>query len=140
MLLKQDGSVWAAGRNEAGQLGDGSETSRNTFVQVMSSGARAVSAGYEHSMVLKQNTVWAVGNNPHGMLGDGSKIARKNYAQVFSSGAQLMATGKGHSMVLKTDGSLWVAGENDDGQLGDGSNTDTLIFVPVTQIGNGTCT
>ena len=39
IVLKQDGSVWAAGRNDNGQLGDGSNADRNKFVQVMSGGA-----------------------------------------------------------------------------------------------------
>ena len=47
MVLKQDGTVWATGRNHfawlmggetAGQLGDGTTTSKQTFVKVVSSG------------------------------------------------------------------------------------------------------
>ena len=38
MLLKQDGSVWATGYNANGELGDGTLSNRNTFVQVVSSG------------------------------------------------------------------------------------------------------
>ena len=38
MVLKQDGSVWATGSNEYGQLGDGTTTIRLTFVKVVSSG------------------------------------------------------------------------------------------------------
>ena len=34
MLLKQDGTVWTAGANNHGQLGDGTNTARKNFVQV----------------------------------------------------------------------------------------------------------
>ena len=35
MVLKTDGTVWTTGWNEFGLLGDGSQTARNTFVQVI---------------------------------------------------------------------------------------------------------
>ena len=38
MILKRDGSVWAAGNNHYGQLGDGTTTDRSSFVEVVSSG------------------------------------------------------------------------------------------------------
>ena len=48
MVLKQDGSVWTAGHNLDGQLGDGSRIDRNSFVNVLASGALAVAAGHDH--------------------------------------------------------------------------------------------
>ena len=38
MILKQDGSVWAAGRNHKGQFGDGTTIDRTSFVEVVPSG------------------------------------------------------------------------------------------------------
>ena len=38
MVLKQDGSLWAAGDNGYGQLGDGTTTDRHGFVEVVPSG------------------------------------------------------------------------------------------------------
>ena len=35
MVLKQDGSVWSAGMNTYGQLGDGSRTAKSTFVRAL---------------------------------------------------------------------------------------------------------
>ena len=34
MVLKTDGTVWAAGRNDYGELGDGTYDARPTFVKV----------------------------------------------------------------------------------------------------------
>ena len=34
MVLKGDGTVWAAGGNEDGQLGDGTARRKNSFVEV----------------------------------------------------------------------------------------------------------
>ena len=38
MVLKTDGSVWATGENDQGQLGDGTTIRRYSFVEVVPSG------------------------------------------------------------------------------------------------------
>ena len=86
-MRKQDGSVWIAGWNGGNENMDRPwKTDRNVFVQVMSSGAQAISAGEEHSMILKRDgSVWAKGSNHCGQLGDGSNIwdgSRNNFKQV----------------------------------------------------------
>ena len=45
MLIKPDGTVWAAGRNLFGQLGDGTDIPKSSFTQVLKGGARDVVAG-----------------------------------------------------------------------------------------------
>ena len=45
MVLKKDGSVWTTGRNEYGQLGDGTTNDKNSFVKVVSSGPCGIHAG-----------------------------------------------------------------------------------------------
>ena len=132
IVLTQDGSVWAAGRNYHGQLGDGSRTDRNHFVKVMSNGAADVTAGGYHSMVVKKDgSIWATGHNGHGQLGDGSTTDHIDYVKVVLSGAKAVAAGSRHSMMLKQDGSVWATGNNQRGQLGDGWTTDSYIFVQV---------
>ena len=135
VVLKEDGSVWATGRNYNGQLGDGSKTDRSIFVQVISDGAADVAAGSSHSMVLKEEgNVWATGCNEFGQLGDGSTTDITDYAMV-SSGAKAIAAGRRHSMVLKKDGSLWATGYNECGQLGDPALTNSKVFVEVISDG-----
>jgi alpha-tubulin suppressor-like RCC1 family protein len=53
LALKKDGTVWAWGRNNWGQLGDGTTTQRNTPVQVRGlSDVKAIGAGHYHSLAL----------------------------------------------------------------------------------------
>jgi alpha-tubulin suppressor-like RCC1 family protein len=82
MILKTDGSLWATGDNDSGQLGDGTTTNRSTPVQVMS-GVVAVFAGGIHSLILKADgSLWATGNNYYGQLGDGTTTKRITPVQI----------------------------------------------------------
>jgi alpha-tubulin suppressor-like RCC1 family protein len=134
MILKADGSLWASGRNDRGQLGIGTTTSRTTAALVMT-GVASVSAGYAHTMILKTDgTLWATGQNNNGggggKLGDGTLVDRSVPVQIMSGVAAVSAGGQ-HTMILKTDGTLWATGNNSDGQLGDGTTTSRATPVQV---------
>ena len=135
MVLKKglaDGSVWCTGRNTNGQLGDGSNVDRHSFVQVILSYAKAIAAGTRHSLVMmRDGSVRATGYNLYGQLGDGSMNQKSRFIQVISRGAKAIAAGSDHSMVLKQDGSVWTTGLNWSGQLGDGSSSPKRNFVQV---------
>ena len=139
LMLKQDGSLWAAGFDLFGQLGIGSQKdTRSTFVQVISGGVEAVAAGGGHSILVKQDgSAWATGRNKYGQLGDGSYTDRSSYVQVAlaSSGVKTVAASSSHSLMLQQDGSVWSTGYNLYGQLGDGSTTSRTIFVQVMSSG-----
>ena len=76
--LKSDGTVWAWGSNDYGQLGDGTNTNIGVPIQVngLSSVSKVV-CGYWHSVALKSDgSVWAWGGNGYGQLGDGTTTNR----------------------------------------------------------------
>jgi Tol biopolymer transport system component len=118
LFLRKDGSAWATGRNDQGQLGDGTTTNRTKPVQVMTDVA-AISAGGNHSLFLKKDgTVWASGQNDDGRLGDGTKTNQRKPVPVLTKVTAISA-GDVHSLFLKNDGSAWGTGDNRFGQLGD---------------------
>ena len=130
MILKTDGTLWATGDNEYGQLGDGTTTNRSTPVQVMRD-VQAVAAGGCHTMILKTDgTLWATGDNEYRQLGDGTTTNRSTPVQVMRD-VQAVAAGVWHNMILKTDGTLWATGYNLNGQLGDGTWTNRSTPVQV---------
>jgi alpha-tubulin suppressor-like RCC1 family protein len=131
--LKQDGTVWAWGRNDYGQLGDGTTARRTSPVQVPGlTGVVALSAR-DHTVALRQDgTVWAWGYNGQGQLGDGTTTHRTSPAQVPGlSGVTALAAGAVHALALRQDGTVWAWGNNRYGQLGDGTFTDRTSPVQV---------
>jgi alpha-tubulin suppressor-like RCC1 family protein len=88
VTLRQDGTVWAWGRNTDGQLGDGTTTNRSTPVQVQGlTGVTALAPGSNHTVAMRQDgTVWAWGLNTDGQLGDRTTINRTTPVQVQGPG------------------------------------------------------
>ena len=107
LLLKTDGSVWATGRNEYGQLGDGSNTDRSSFVQIFSGGVKAVATGFSHSMVVLEadDTVWSVGYNYNGQLGDGTNIDRSAFTFVTRTKGDCFT----ETNSCSTEGASWMS-------------------------------
>ena len=83
IMLKEDGSVWATGYNNYGQLGDGSTTNSHFFVLVISDEVKAVAAGAFHSMLLKDDgSIWATGSNKDGQFGDGTTTPKNTFIRL----------------------------------------------------------
>ena len=115
VALKQDGTVWAWGGNDYGQLGDGTQTDSLTPVQVSGlSSVTAIAAGAYHTVALKQDgTVWAWGDNTYGELGDGTQTNSSTPVQVSGlSNVTAIAAGWSYTVVLKQDGTVWAWGLN----------------------------
>jgi hypothetical protein len=129
--IKQDGSLWCWGRNDYGQLGDGTNTDKTTPVQITSE-VSSVALGGDHTCAVKTDgSLWCWGNNDFGQLGDGTNTSRTTPVQI-TSGVSSVALGLHHTCAVKTDGSLWCWGVNWYGQLGDGTNTDKTTPVQIT--------
>lgn len=130
LALAPDGSVWAWGGNDQGQLGSATVGGSETPLRVAGLGrALAVAAGSAHSLALGEDgTVWAWGANREGQLGDGSLRDTAHPVQVGGgagplAGVVAIAAGGRHSLALREDGTVWAWGANEGGQLGEGERS-----------------
>ena len=107
-MLKRDGIVWATGRNNLGQLGDGTTSSKFGFVQVQvitsdsQIMAQAVDTVDYHSLVVIQNgSLWVTGYNSNGQLGTqlpAGTSYTSDFIQVIPRNAVSVAAGAGFSI------------------------------------------
>ncbi len=118
LAIDLSGNVASWGKNDYGQLGTGSFTSKNRPSWIAGlSGALQVAAGNYHSVALRNNgTVWTWGYNRSGELGRGDEDDDKP-GQVSLSGITSIAAGDGHTLALGSDGSVWAWGTNRYGQV-----------------------
>jgi alpha-tubulin suppressor-like RCC1 family protein len=74
LALRSDGMAWAWGRNNYGQLGDGTYSTRRLAVKVAGlSGVKQVAGGRQSSIaVTLTGDVYTWGENVYGQLGDGT--------------------------------------------------------------------
>lgn len=136
--IKTNGTLWAWGFNQNGELGLGDFTARSIPVQVGTATNWAnISAGFEASAALTTTgTIWTSGRNYAGQLGDGTNIDKNTLVQVgIATDWQMVSNSGLHMMAIKSDGTLWAWGQNSLGQLGDGTFTNSNIPL---QIGTDT--
>ena len=128
LVLKQDGRVYSFGSNNKGQLGLGTNTDSFSpqYVSALGDDNVQVSAGDEHSLVLKKSgQVFGFGKNETQQLGDGTKTNQStpNYASILKDDNAQISAGNLFSLALKKNGSVLAFGYNWFHQLG------TLGFV-----------
>ena len=130
-----DGRAQCTGRNQFGQLGDGSWADFSVLVPVSGvTTATQVAAGDEFACALLSNGTakcWGLGES--GQRGDGSfgTFALTPVAVKNLTGAVAIAAGYGHTCALLSTGSMKCWGENRDGQLGNGTTANPGTSQPV---------
>lgn len=122
--LVNNGTVWHWGDNSSGQLGDGTNSLRQTAQLTPTiESVTQISAGYHHTIALKTDTsIYNWGLNSKGQLGDNNTTSNRNQPfQAFIRPPALMTAVDGgyqHTAALRDDGTIWTWGFNPMGALG----------------------
>jgi len=136
-LVRHDGAVLCWGRNDDGQLGDGTRTPRSLAVRVAGLDAIAVAAGDRHTCaVQRDHSVVCWGADDTGQLGDAGAAAadpstapgsdRLQPAPVPGvSSAVGVAAGQDFSCAVLADGTARCWGSGARGQMGSGATATT---------------
>lgn len=135
--IKGDGTLWGWGRNDIGQLGDGSYVDRYTPVQEYSQSTnwcRVYNTGVSGVGIKSDGTLWSWGFGINGILGDGATSTKNSPVQEYSGSTNWISAGATNDSVsaIKSDGTLWSWGQNTYGQLGDG--TTVAKCTPVQEV------
>ncbi|MCZ7683004.1 MAG: hypothetical protein M5U28_31030 [Sandaracinaceae bacterium] len=138
MGLRSDGTIWAWGRNLAGQLGTGDTGDLLVPTQIGADAAwSAIGMGYTFAAALRDDgTLWAWGSNGSHQLGDGTTDASYTPRQVgAATDWASLVVGAGHTLAQKRDGTLWAWGDNSTGQLGTGDRESPAVPTQVSAVG-----
>lgn len=160
--LREDGTVWTWGRNNYGQLGNGTYTDSLTPVQVKGPNGvgfleniQTIVSGYNHTMALSHDgTIWVWGLNHIGQLGDGTQSGYLGYGPQSGKSTPVQVKGPNGigvlnnvtaianlphdaSIALREDGTVWTWGWNGEGRLGVGSNINNTTVPTQVVAPNG---
>jgi alpha-tubulin suppressor-like RCC1 family protein len=136
--MNHDGSVRCWGRNDFGQLGDGTTTDRKTPVAVVGLRGEAsllASGGYHNCIVSGRGAAQCWGLGLSGQLGNGDDSQQASPpvdVQGMDTQVTSIALGLYHSCATTGAGTLSCWGENGNGDLGMDPSTEKSP-VPVLQ-------
>jgi alpha-tubulin suppressor-like RCC1 family protein len=150
LAVKSDGTIWAWGMNQFGQMGNGTVNSfsgpqvtvpglvGNSQLGGPINSPQQVTCGYQFGAALTTNgAVWTWGSGTHGELGNGTTGSSYYPAQVPGlTNITAISAGWFHILALKSDGTVWAWGNNTSGELGDGTVNNRSNAVQVLNVSN----
>ena len=126
LALRRDGTLWAWGSNNAGQLGTGTPNESRVPVQVGNANHWAlIYAGDSTSAAIDASgRLWMWGAGLPTTEVNGPAVSSSVPVQVGTDHSWLsVGFGEGFAMAVRADGTLWSWGRNWFGALGDGTLT-----------------
>ncbi|OOP62735.1 hypothetical protein BMF89_08335, partial [Arthrobacter sp. SRS-W-1-2016] len=143
--VRNDGTVWAWGDNQNGQLGNGTTSSSPIPIQIPGlTGVQSITTdelsptsypSFSVYALKSDGTLLSWGSNLNGALGDGTTVEAHTPTQVQGiSGITQVVAGMKSVYGLKSDGTIWAWGYDGHGQLGNGSLSDSYVPIKISNI------
>lgn len=141
LAIRSDGTLWAWGGNQYGQLGNGNYLDSGIPQQIGSeSNWKAVDCGLDHAIALKTNgTIWAWGRNNLRQLGNGSVATSINHPVQIGTATdwETIVAHNNHAVAIKQNGSLWHWGNYNYNEFFLLDDPQPNIAAPVQLPGSG---
>jgi alpha-tubulin suppressor-like RCC1 family protein len=110
VAIRANGTAWAWGWNNSGQVGDNTTSIRSSPVSVIGGFTDWVQLGLmsrgRHTIAIRANgTAWAWGLNSGGQLGDGTSLSKRSPVSViggFTDWVQISASGGNMTAALRS--------------------------------------
>lgn len=134
-VLLKSGALQCWGRNNEGELGNGTTTTQCSITPVNVSGITTAtqlgSGGNFNCVVLASGAVQCWGQNDHGQLGNGTTTNSSTPVGVQGIGGTAIEVELGiqHACARLTNGSVKCWGRNHVGELGNGTTVDSHTAV-----------
>lgn len=128
--LRTTGAAFCWGRNNAGQVGDGTTNSRATPVPVAGGLLfESLAAGHSHTCGrTAAGIVYCWGLNSSGQLGNGTTVASLTPVAVGGGlTISVLTAGESHTCGVTTGRVVYCWGDNQLGQLGDGTQSNRSV-------------
>lgn len=139
VAIRYDGTLWAWGRNNHGQLGDGTTVDKNVPTQIgtLTDWVQVSAKGGHTVAVTKNGYLYAWGKNDYGQLGDGTTTERHISTRIGTATWKAAYAGDGFTIGISLNNSntIWGWGNNDKAQLGNDPSNLPSSLVPVQIIG-----
>lgn len=143
-VVDENGSLWVWGRNDRGQLGNGTKENALSPIRIMDN-VQSISVGTYHTAAIQTDgSLWIWGCNHEGELGNGITGNDEGYIWDSWGGddypiqtvpvkimedVSAVSCGNEFTAIIKNDGSLWMWGRNEHGQIGNG--TTEIVTAPI---------
>ncbi len=137
--ILSDGSAICWGKNDVGQLGNGSIGGYTSTPDTVSGSYsyKMISSGIDSTVcaILTNGSAVCWGENNYGQVGDNSLTDRENPSFVYGNYIfKYISAGDESTCGILEDGRALCWGNNDEGELGDGTTAQSLV--PVSVEGN----